>query len=103
MNETGGGEPRIVITQNGLADGTYAEYLRFLYGDRFNALSNGDSERAFQDYMADAQKRLQHDQQFPDEPKQVRDNEQIKVVDGKTQVSGMVAVMDINERLLRLL
>ena len=103
MNETSGGEPRIVLTQNGLADGTYAEYLRFLYGDRFNTLSSADSDRAFQDYMKDAQKRFEHDQQFPDEPKQVRDNEQIKIVDGKTQVSGMVAVMDINERLLRLL
>jgi hypothetical protein len=103
MNETSDGERRIVITQNGLADGTYAEYLRHLYGDRFNALSNADSERAFQDYMSDAKKRLAHDQQFPDEPKQVRDNEQIQIKDGKTQVSGMVAVMDINERLLRML
>jgi tetratricopeptide (TPR) repeat protein len=103
MNETSDGERRIVITQNGLADGTYAEYLRFLYGDRLNALSNTDSDRAFQDYMKDAQKRFEHDQQFPDEPKQVRDNEQINKVDGKIQVSGIVAVMDINERLLRML
>jgi hypothetical protein len=103
MNETSEGERRIVITQNGLADGTYTEYLRFLYADRFNALGNADSERAFQDYMSDARKRLEHDQQFPDEPKQVRDNEQIQIKDGKTQVSGMVAVMDINERLLRML
>ncbi len=103
MNETSDGERRIVITQNGLADGTYTEYLRFLYGDRFNTLSSADSERGFQDYMNDARKRFEHDQQFPDEPKQVRDNEQIKVVDGKIQVSGMVAVMDINERLLRML
>jgi hypothetical protein len=103
MNETSEGERRIVITQNGLADGTYTEYLRFLYGDRFNTLSNEDSQRAFQDYINDAQKRFEHDQQFPNEPKQVRDNEQIEIKDGKTQVGGMVAVMDINERLLRLL
>ena len=103
INETSGGEPRIVITQNGLADATYLDYVRFLYGDRFQALSNEDSKHAFSEYMADAQKRLAHDLQFPDEPKQVRENEQIKMVDGKTQVSGIVAVMDINERLLRML
>jgi hypothetical protein len=101
VNETSEGEHRIVITQNGLADGTYLEYLRFLYGERFNALSSEDSQRAFSDHMADAQKRLSHDQQFPDERKQVRDNEQIQIKDGKTSVGGIVAVMDINERLLR--
>ena len=103
LNETSEGERHIVITQNGLADGIYAEYLRFLYGDRFNALSNDDSQRAFQDYMSDGQKRFEHDQKFPDEPKQLRDNENIQVKDGKVQVSGIVAVMDINERLLRML
>jgi len=39
----------------------------------------GEMQRAFQDYMNDAKKRFEHDQQFPDEPKQVRDNEQIQI------------------------
>ena len=103
LNETSEGERHIVITQNGLADGTYLEYIRFLYGDRFNALGNEDTQRAFNDYIESAQKRLAHDEQFPDEPKQVRPNEQIEKVDGKTTVSGIVAVMDINERLVRML
>ncbi len=103
MNETSDGERRIVITQNALADGTYLEYVRFLYGDRFAAITPDDSKRAFDDYMADARKRLAHDQEFPDEPKQVRPGEQVKTVDGHVQVSGTVAVMDINERSLRLL
>jgi hypothetical protein len=103
LNDTGEGERRIVITQNGLADGTYSEYIRFLYGDRFNALSEDDSRKVFADYIADAQKRMEHDQQFPNEPKQIRDNEHVTMVDGKSQVGGMVAVMDINQRLLRLL
>src|SRR5215813_2460423 len=53
--------------------------------------------------MKKKKKRLQHDQQFPDEPKQVRPGEDIRMVDGKAQVSGQVAVMDINERLLETL
>jgi tetratricopeptide (TPR) repeat protein len=103
LNETGEGERHIVITQNGLADSTYLDYIRFLYGDRFKALSGEDSERAFADYIGDAQKRLAHDQQFPDEPKQVRPNEQVQIVDGKIQVSGVVAVEAINERLMQML
>jgi tetratricopeptide (TPR) repeat protein len=103
LNATSEGEQHIVITQNGLADATYLDYVRFLYSDQFNALSNDDSQRAFADYVADAGRRLAHDEQFPDEPKQIRANEQIKTVDGKIQVSGMVAVTDINERLLRMM
>ena len=34
MNDTGDAEPHVVITQNGLADSVYLDYLRFIYGDR---------------------------------------------------------------------
>jgi tetratricopeptide (TPR) repeat protein len=103
LNETSEGERRIVITQNGLADGTYLEYLRFLYADRIQTLSSEDSQRAFNEYIKDAEKRLAHDEKFPDEPKQIREREQISVKDGHTSVGGIVAVMDINERLLKIL
>jgi hypothetical protein len=103
LNETSQGERHIVLTQNALADGTYLDYLRFLYGDRLSALSSDDSQRAFQEYMADARKRMTHDEQFPNEPKQVRPGEEIKMIDNKISVSGQIAVMDINERLLRTL
>jgi len=102
LNETSG-DPHIVLTQNALADGTYLDYLRELYGERFNTLSQEDSQRAFQEYTADAQKRFQHDLDFPDEPRQVRPGEDIKVTDGRVQVSGQVAVMGINEKLLQML
>ncbi len=102
LNETSA-DPHIIVTQNALADGTYLDYLRELYGDRFQTLSPEDSQRAFQEYTADAQKRLQHDLDFPDEPKQVRPGEDIKMADGRAQVSGVTAVMAINERLLQML
>jgi hypothetical protein len=102
LNETSG-DPHIMITQNALADGTYLDYVRELYGDQFNTLSQEDSQRAFQEYTADAQKRLQHDLDFPDEPKQVLPGENIKMVDGHVQVSGVTSVMAINEKLVQML
>jgi hypothetical protein len=66
-------------------------------------LTSEDSQAAFQNYVADAQRRLEHDQQFPDEPKQVLPGEDIRMVDGKAQVSGQASVMAINERLLQTL
>jgi len=101
LNERSEGERRIVLTQNALADSSYLHYLSFLYADRFATLTPEDSQRAFQNYMADAQKRLQHDQQFPGEPKQIRPGEDVKLIDGRLQVSGQIAVMSINEGLLQ--
>jgi len=101
LNETSDGEQHIMVTQNAFADGRYMEYMKTLYGDRMATLTEEDSQKAFKDYLDDAQKRLAHDQQFPDEPKQVRPGEDIKVIDNKVQVSGQVAVMSINEKLLQ--
>jgi hypothetical protein len=102
LNETSG-DQHIVVTQNALADAGYLDFINTLYGDRFSALTLEDSQAAFQAYVADAQKRLEHDQQFPDEPQQVRPGEDIRMVDGKAQVSGQTSVMAINERLLQTL
>jgi hypothetical protein len=103
LNETREGEQHIIVTQNALADGRYTDFVNTLYGDRMTTLTSEDSQRIFQDYIADAQKRLEHDQQFPDEPKQLQPGEDVRVVDGKVQVSGQVAVMAINEKLLQTL
>jgi hypothetical protein len=103
LNETSGSEPHIIVTQNAFADARYLDYMKELYGDRLTTLTQEDSQRAFQEYLTDAQKRLQHDQQFPDEPKQVRPGEKITDTDGRIGVSGQVAVMAINEKLLQAL
>ncbi len=96
-------ERPIVLTQNALADNSYLEYARFLHGDRLNALTPEDSNRAFQDYVEDARRRYEHGQQFPNEPPQIKPGEQVEVFGGKTQVGGQVAVMAINERLTQAL
>lgn len=104
LNETSDGKQHIVLTQNALADNTYLKYLNFLYGDKMVTLTEADSQRAFQEYIADAQKRFEHDQQFPNEPKQVKPGEDIRITDTRgIQVSGQVAVMAINERLFQML
>src|SRR6266571_8250553 len=103
LNETSEGERHIVLTQNALADNSYLDYINFLYADRFATLGSEESQRAFQDYMADSQKRLLHDQQFPDEFKQIRPGEDVKLIDGRLQVSGQIAVMAINETLFQTL
>lgn len=103
LNVTPDGDRNIVITQNSLADSSYLEYIREVHGHRFSPLTAADSEQAFAGYIEDARRRLLHDQQFPDEPKQVRPGEDIRMEQGKVIVSGQLAVMSINERLVQTL
>jgi hypothetical protein len=103
LNDTSTGERHIIITQNALADATYLDYLRLQYDDQLVTLSDEEIQRVFGEYIADAQERLQHHEQFPDEPRQLRPGEEVHRVDGKVQVSGQTAVMAINERLLHTL
>src|SRR5438309_10129114 len=79
LNETSEGERHIVLTQNALADGIYLENLDFLYGDQMKTLTKEQSQQAFQEYLADAQKRFRHDQQFPNDPKQLKTREDIRI------------------------
>ena len=92
LNETSEGERHVVLTQNALADGSYLEYAQFLYGDKLNALTMDDSQKAFQEYMNGAQARMKSGE--------LRPGEDVKVVENRVQVSGQVAVMTINELLL---
>ena len=103
LAETSSGERPVVLTQNALADSRYLEYIQFLYGDRLDLPNPADSERVIAEYKADARKRLEHDQQFPDAPRQVRHLETIKLTGENIDVSGPTAVMDVNERFLKLI
>lgn len=60
-----------------------------VYPDReIYIASPDDSSRCFQEYLADAQKRLQVNQ--------LRPGEDVRIIDNRVQVSGQVAVMAIN-------
>lgn len=65
--------------------------------------SPDDSQRCFQEYLQDAQRRLQHDKQFPNEMPQIKPGEDVKIIENRVQVSGQVAVMSINGLLTKVM
>ena len=68
-----------------------------VYPDREIYIPNQqDSAESFQAYVEDAKARLEHDMQFPNEPKRIRPNEDVRIENGKIQVAGQAAVMAIN-------
>jgi len=87
------GRPFFTVTQNGLADNSYLDYLRDIYGGKIYVPTADDSQRLFQDYLADAQKRQ--------EKNQLKEDEHVEVVSNRVQVSGLVAVMAVNELLCK--
>ncbi|MCX6927780.1 MAG: hypothetical protein NT154_31905 [Verrucomicrobia bacterium] len=88
-------DPFFTVTQNALADSTYLEYLRAMYGAKIYTPTGEDSQRCFQDYLADVQRRLQADQLKP--------GEDVRITDNRVQVSGQVAVMNINGLLTKVI
>jgi hypothetical protein len=82
-------DPFFTITQNALADGSYLEYLREIYGKRLAMPTDGDSKKALDAYIAEAVKRSDNGELKPNE-KVTRDE------NGKYSVSGVDAVMGIN-------
>ncbi len=63
-----------------------------------------DSEVCYRDYMSDVQQRLDHDQRFPNEPKQIKPGELvIPRGDGTVSVSGQTSVMAINGLLCKVI
>lgn len=86
------GRPFFTLTQNALADGTYLDYLRAMY-PQLQLPSPIDSQQAFQEYLMDAQRRMKENRLKP--------GEDVRVVANRVQVSGQVAVMQINGLLVR--
>jgi hypothetical protein len=81
-----------------------AKSLGGVYPDREMYIATpNDSQRCFQEYLGDAQKRLQHDAQFPNEPRQIKPGEDVRVIDNRVQVSGQIAVMSINGLLTKVM
>jgi hypothetical protein len=87
------GKPFFTLTQNQLADSTYLDYLRVMYGKKIKIPSVEDAQQAFEDYTADLARRQKSGE--------LRPGEDVRIVDGRVQVSGQVAVMQINGLLAR--
>jgi len=62
-----------------------------------------DSTDCFNNYLADAERRLRHDTDFPNEPRQIKPGEDVHTDGVHVQVSGQVAVMSINGLLTKVI
>jgi len=82
------GDPFFIISQNQLADGLHLDYLRSMYNGKIHTPTADDSQAAFQEYLSDAKRRF--------ESKQLKPGEDVRIVNGRVQVSGPIAVMQIN-------
>ncbi len=74
------------------------------FGKTIYIPSSEELQKCFADYSADAARRHQHDQQFPNEPRQLKPGEDVKMGEGgRIQVGGQVAVMSINALMAKLI
>jgi hypothetical protein len=89
------GDPFFTLTQNALADGTYLDYLRSMYGSKIYIPTPDDSQKSFQDYTEDVTQRQQSGKLKP--------GEDVHVDNGRVQISGQVAVMEINGLLVKII
>ena len=81
-----------------------AKSLGGVYPDREIYIATPeDSQKCFNEYLTDAQRRLQHDMQFPNEPKQIHPGEDVRVIENRVTVAGQVAVMAINGLLTKVM
>ncbi len=90
-------DPFFLLTQNALADSTYLDYVRTMYGNQLYVPTAEDTEKCFRDYTADAQRRAQNHQLKPGE------NVQVDQQSGRVAISGQVAVMEINALLAKII
>jgi DNA-directed RNA polymerase subunit RPC12/RpoP len=91
------GQPFFTLTQNGLSDGTYVQYLRAMYGGAVHIPTDDECKKALEDYYADFQRRVEHDRLLPSEPKQARPGEDVRMENGRVVVKGAyVSIVAIN-------
>ena len=91
------GDPFFTLTQNELADETYLDYVSAMYGDQIHLPTQRDSQKCFNDYIADAERRRQLGQL------QAGETITVDPYTGKKQASGQVAVMGINALIVKLI
>jgi hypothetical protein len=102
MESHAAGKPFFMLSQNPLTDATYLHYLRAMYDGKIYTPTDEDLQKCFQDYKTDAQRRLAHDKQFPNEPKQLMPGEDVRLdTNGQIQVSGYVVVIGVRELLTK--
>jgi RNA polymerase sigma factor (sigma-70 family) len=88
-------DPFFTLTQNAPTNGGYLAYLCSMYGDKIYIPTDADAQQCSEEYLADAQRRNQQHKLKP--------GEDFKMVDGKPQVTGSVAEMEIYSLLAKVI
>jgi len=103
MESHADGKPFFMLSQNPLADVTYLHYLRAMYDGKIHIPTDENWQKSLQDYMTDAQRRLSHDKQFPNEPKQLKlgDEDVRQESNGRIQLRSQMAVIGVRELLTK--
>jgi hypothetical protein len=84
--------------------GDIAKSLGGVYPDtEIDTPSAEDSQQCFNDYFLDAQRRLQHDTQFPGERRQIKPGEDVQIDNGRLHVAGQTAIMSLNSLLTKVI
>ena len=91
------GDPFFTLTQNALADGSYLDYLHSMYGEKIYIPTSEDLQKCFEDYTQDAQQRLKNGKLKPGE------GVKVDAASGRVQISGQIAVMEINGLLAKVI
>ena len=89
-------EPFFTLSQGGLPDTGYLEYLRGMYGAKIYIPTDEDSKKCFDDYRQDAALRRSRNRLQPGEDVTVG-------ADGKIQVSGQVARIQVKGLLAKII
>jgi hypothetical protein len=87
------GRPFFTLTQNALADGSYLDYLRDIYSPRIYVPTTEDFQQSFNEYLIGAEERFKAGQ--------LKEHEEVKNMGDRIQVTGIVAVMEINNLLVQ--
>ena len=88
-------DPFFTLTQNALADGTYLDYVRGMYGDGIHVPTTNEVQKCLRDYVEDVTQRRSRNQLRPGEDYKTGP-------DGKVQVSGTMAVVQVDGLLAKL-
>ncbi len=88
-------DPFFLITQNALADETYLDYVRAMYRLKIYTPTAEDVQNCFKQYLDDVSARFKEHKLKPDE--------NVKMENGRVEVSGVGAVMNINSMLTKII
>lgn len=98
------GDPFFTLSQSTLNDPRYFDYLRSMYGGKIYVPTLDDLQRCFSIYMDDAQRRLKHDMDFPNQPKQIIPGENVTLDSkGQVQTNSYWRILSINELLAKVI